>query len=81
MLISFDNGLALRGHLRMYGTWHVYAPGEAWTRPEREARLVLQLSCGAGLCSKEDTAQKLMAQVLAAPELKPSADAGKEDKR
>ena len=43
MLISFDNGLALRGHLRMYGTWHVYAPGEAWTRPEREARLVLEV--------------------------------------
>ena len=43
MLISFENGLALRGHLRMYGTWHVYAPGEAWTRPEREARLVLEV--------------------------------------
>lgn len=43
LLISFDNGLALRGHLRMYGTWHVYAPGEAWQRPEREARLVLEV--------------------------------------
>ena len=43
MLISFDNGLALRGHLRMYGTWHVYRPGEPWTRPEREARLVLEV--------------------------------------
>jgi endonuclease-8 len=42
ILISFDNGLALRGHLRMYGTWHVYAPGEPWTRPESEARLVLE---------------------------------------
>ncbi|MEO8539682.1 MAG: DNA-formamidopyrimidine glycosylase family protein [bacterium] len=43
MLISFDNGLALRGHLRMYGTWHVYKPGEPWTKPEREARLVLEV--------------------------------------
>lgn len=43
MLISFDNGLALRGHLRMYGTWHVYKPGEPWARPEREARLVLEV--------------------------------------
>jgi len=42
LLISFENGLALRGHLRMYGTWHVYAPGEAWRKPEREARLVLE---------------------------------------
>lgn len=43
LLISFDNGLALRGHLRMYGTWHVYRPGEPWTKPEREARLVLEV--------------------------------------
>ena len=41
VIISFDNGLALRSHLRMYGTWHVYRPGEAMSRPEREARLVL----------------------------------------
>jgi len=43
MLISFDNGLALRGHLRMHGTWHVYAPGEPWRRPESQARLVLEV--------------------------------------
>ena len=43
VLISFENGLALRGHLRMYGTWHVYKPGQAWERPEREARLVLEV--------------------------------------
>ena len=43
MLISFDNGLVLRGHLRMNGTWHIYRPGEAWRWPEREARLVLEV--------------------------------------
>lgn len=43
MLISFDNGLALRGHLRMYGTWRIYAPGQPWTRAERDARLVLEV--------------------------------------
>ena len=43
MLISFDNGLALRGHLRMYGTWHVYGPGEPWRRAERDLRLVLEV--------------------------------------
>jgi endonuclease-8 len=42
LIISFDNGLALRGHLRMYGTWHIYAPGAPWTKPQREARLVLE---------------------------------------
>lgn len=43
LFISFDNGLALRGHLRMYGTWHIYGPDERWQRPEREARLVLEV--------------------------------------
>jgi endonuclease-8 len=43
IVMTFDNGLALRGHLRMYGTWHIYEPGQAWSRPEREARLVLEV--------------------------------------
>lgn len=43
VIISFANGLALRGHLRMYGTWHVYRPGQAWTKPEHQARLVLEV--------------------------------------
>lgn len=43
LLISFDNGLALRGHLRMYGAWHVYAPGEPWRLPERAMRLVIKV--------------------------------------
>lgn len=43
LLISFDNGLALRGHLRMYGTWRVYQVAEAWDRPESQARLILEV--------------------------------------
>lgn len=43
LIISFENGLALRGHLRMYGTWHIYKPGEPWTKPEHQARLVLEV--------------------------------------
>ena len=43
LLISFDNGLALRGHLRMYGTWKVYGRGQPWDRPESQARLVLEV--------------------------------------
>lgn len=43
LFIHFDNQLVLRGHLRMYGTWHVYRPGESWRLPEREARLVLEV--------------------------------------
>ena len=44
LFIRFDNGLALRGHLRMYGSWHVYAPGEPWQKAEHQARLVLEVA-------------------------------------
>jgi len=42
IIIRLDNGLALRGHLRMYGTWHVYQHGEPWRRSPAQARLVLE---------------------------------------
>ncbi|MCE7927737.1 MAG: Fpg/Nei family DNA glycosylase [Dehalococcoidia bacterium] len=43
LLISFDNGLALRGHLHMYGTWHVYAPGEPWRLPQSAMRVAIEV--------------------------------------
>lgn len=42
LLIGFDNGLTLRSHLRMSGSWHRYRPGEPWRRPAREASAVLE---------------------------------------
>ncbi len=42
LLIGFDNGLTLRSHLRMTGSWHRYRPGEPWRRPPRQASAVLE---------------------------------------
>ena len=42
LLIGFDNGLTLRSHLRMTGSWHRYRPGEPWRRPAREASAILE---------------------------------------
>ncbi len=42
LLIRFDNGLVVHSHLRMTGIWYLYRPGEAWTRPAHQARLVLE---------------------------------------
>ena len=42
LLIGFDNGLTLRTHLRMKGSWHRYRPGEGWRRPGRSATVVLE---------------------------------------
>ena len=42
LLIGFGNGLTLRSHLRMSGSWHRYRPGEPWRRPVRQASAILE---------------------------------------
>ena len=48
--IQFANGLELRTHLGMHGTWHRYRPGEAWRRPASRAVLVLEVPGAVAVC-------------------------------
>ena len=41
VLMRFANGLVLRTHMRMNGSWHIYRPGERWQRPRRDMRIVI----------------------------------------
>jgi endonuclease-8 len=41
LVVRFSGGLALRTHMRMHGSWHVYRPGERWQRPPREMRILI----------------------------------------
>jgi endonuclease-8 len=41
LLMRFSDGLVLRTHLRMHGSWHLYRPGERWQRPAREMRIMI----------------------------------------
>lgn len=50
LLIRLDNGLELRTHLRMHGSWHRYAPGERWRRPPSRAVLVLEVEGSVAVC-------------------------------
>ena len=50
LLIRFDNGLEVRTHLRMRGSWHRYRPGEAWRRPPGRAVLVLEVPGSVAVC-------------------------------
>lgn len=50
LLIRFDNGLELRTHLRMTGSWHRYRPGERWRRPEARARVVIEVPGAVAVC-------------------------------
>ena len=50
LVIRLDNGLELRTHLRMNGSWHRYRPGERWRRPPARARLVLEVEGSVAVC-------------------------------
>jgi endonuclease-8 len=50
LLIRFDNGLEIRTHLRMHGSWHRYRPGERWRRPPARARLVIEVPGSVAVC-------------------------------
>ena len=50
LLIRFDNGLEVRTHLRMNGSWHRYRPGEPWKRAASRARLVLEVPGSVAVC-------------------------------
>jgi endonuclease VIII len=50
LLIGFDNGLTLRTHLRMRGSWHRYAPGEPWRRRASAATVVLETPESVAVC-------------------------------
>lgn len=42
LFMAFDNGLVLRSHLGLYGSWHRYRAGEPWRKPERLACVVIE---------------------------------------
>ena len=50
LLIRFENGLVIRTHLRMNGSWHRYRPGERWRRGEARARLVIEVPGAVAVC-------------------------------
>lgn len=41
VLMRFSDGLTLRTHMRMSGSWHIYRPGERWQRPRRDMRVAV----------------------------------------
>jgi endonuclease VIII len=45
-----DPSLLLRTHMMMSGSWHVYAVGAVWQRPERQAKVVLAASERLAVC-------------------------------
>ncbi len=50
LLIGLEGGLTLRTHMRMSGSWHRYAPGEAWRRPPRQMSAVIETAESVAVC-------------------------------
>ena len=50
LLIRCSNGLEVRTHLRMNGTWHRYRHGEPWRRPAARAVLVIEVPEAVAVC-------------------------------
>ncbi len=50
LFIELDNRTALRSHLGMYGSWHVYAHGDEWRKPRRRASLVIRTDDSVYVC-------------------------------
>jgi endonuclease-8 len=57
LLILFDNGLEMRTHLRMHGSWHRYRPGERWRLPPARARLVIEVPGSVAVCFDAPTVE------------------------
>jgi endonuclease VIII len=64
LLFRFDDGRALRSHMRMTGSWHLYRPGERWRKPSRLARAVLATEDAVAVCFNAPVVELLSAREL-----------------
>lgn len=64
LLIDFDNGWALRTHLGMPGSWHLYRPDERWRRSPGAARVVLHTDAWVAVCFAAPTVHIAPAAVV-----------------
>lgn len=50
LLITLGDGRVLHSHLGMTGSWHRYAVGAPWQRPERQASVILETPDSVAVC-------------------------------
>ena len=42
LFIDLSDGYSIYSHMMMWGSWHLYEPGQEWDKPDKLARLVLE---------------------------------------
>ena len=65
LLIAFSDGLTLRTHMRMNGSWHVYPAGARWQRPARDMRVLVGTRDAVAVAFNVPIAELLTARELA----------------
>lgn len=65
LLIEFSGDLALRTHMRMSGSWHLYRPGERWQRPRGQMRVLIETADFVAVGFEIPVAELLPAEELA----------------
>jgi endonuclease-8 len=50
LLLRFSGGLTVRTHLRMTGSWHLYATGERWRKPRHLVRCLVSVEGWDAVC-------------------------------
>jgi endonuclease-8 len=50
LLIAFADGIVLRTHLRMSGSWHIYRSGERWQKPAHLMRALVEVEGWVAVC-------------------------------
>jgi endonuclease-8 len=50
LLIGFADGIVLRTHMRMSGSWHIYRTGERWQKPAHFMRALVEVDGWAAVC-------------------------------
>jgi len=50
LLLRFSGGWTLHSHMRLFGSWHLYRPGERWRKSARAARAVLEFGDWLAVC-------------------------------
>lgn len=59
------DGLVLRTHMRMHGSWHIYRPGEAWRKPRAAMRIVIETEAWIAVAFDVPVAEFVAAGALA----------------
>lgn len=57
LLVHFDDGLTLRTHLGMTGSWHLYRAGERWRKPRHLVRVLVGVDGWDAVCFSAPTVQ------------------------